>query len=412
LKVLKIKKIISKLFIRNKKKIQNNNLNSPIEKYVSLLCRKIVKISNIILLIINIYFLLVKKNNIHQTNLDINKNLTDFRNVDFFIISLLSNSYKGIVNYLNNKYNKYDSSNFVISRKKRRKKKIRLHALNLCSEEEFKRTLLWYLKDKFYIRFDKNNPDYLIYNVFGNNEDNKKYNNCIKIALYTENVIPDLTNCDYAIGHAHISYLDRYFIHPFCFLRKLNLTKDLNLTEIRNTVIKNPRKKFCASVFTNVSPISNDFFRLKFIDELNKYKQVDMGGRYKNNVGGPVKDKIEFLLDYKFSIAMENTNGDGYISEKIVESFISGTIPIYYGSYMIDEYINPKSYILINGPEDMYQKIEYIKKIDNDDQLYKNILKEKVFVDEKILQKAQKEQSDFLIHIFEQDKNKAKRNIF
>ena len=35
-------------------------------------------------------------------------------------------------------------------------------------------------------------------------------------------------------------------------------------------------------------------FRLKFIDELNKYKQVDMGGRYKNNVGGPVQKKTEF----------------------------------------------------------------------------------------------------------------------
>ena len=116
-------------------------------------------------------------------------------------------------------------------------------------------------------------------------------------------------------------------------------------------------------------------------------------------------------MDYKFSIAMENTNGDGYISEKIVESFISGTIPIYYGSYMIEEYINPKTFILINGPKDMKQKIEYIKKIDNDDELYINMLKEKVFIDDKIVEKTLKEQSDFLIHIFNQEKNKAKRNM-
>ena len=45
---------------------------------------------------------------------------------------------------------------------------------------------------------------------------------------------------------------------------------------------------------------------------------------------------------------MENSNGDGYISEKIIESFLAGTIPIYYGDYMVDEYINPKAYILIN----------------------------------------------------------------
>jgi hypothetical protein len=38
-----------------------------------------------------------------------------------------------------------------------------------------------------------------------------------------------------------------------------------------------------------------------------------------------------------------------YISEKIIESFIAGTIPIYYGDYLVDEYIiikiNPKVYI-------------------------------------------------------------------
>ena len=54
---------------------------------------------------------------------------------------------------------------------------------------------------------------------------------------------------------------------------------------------------------------------------------------------------------------MENTEADGYSSEKILESFLSGKIPIYYGNYMIDEYINPKSFILIRGEKDMMEKI-------------------------------------------------------
>ena len=247
-----------------------------------------------------------------------------------------------------------------ISNKKTEKKKtIRIHAVNLFSQEGFKRYLLWYLKDIFIVQFDDINPDYLIYNVFGYKENNSKYNNTIKIAIYTENTIPDLFKCDYAIGHAHISYLDRYFMLPFCFLSKLNRTKHLNFEKIRNEVIKKPRKKFCVAAISQISPKFTDFFRLNFIEELNKYKKIDMGGKYNNNIDGPIKNKIEFFKDYKFSIAMENTNGDGYISEKIIDSFISGTIPIYYGSYMIDEYINPKSYILIKGPEDMKEKIEY-----------------------------------------------------
>ena len=105
-----------------------------------------------------------------------------------------------------------------------------------------------------------------------------------------------------------------------------------------------------------------DYFRINFINELSKYKNVDMGGKYKNNVG-KINDKILFLSSYKFSIAMENTEGDGYISEKIIDSFLSGTIPIYYGSYMVEEFINPKSFILIKGEKDILQKIEYIKKL-------------------------------------------------
>ena len=91
-------------------------------------------------------------------------------------------------------------------------------------------------------------------------------------------------------------------------------------------------------------------FRIKFIKELSKYKKIDIVSRKKkyNNIGRQIINKREFLSSYKFSISMENSEGDGYISEKIVDSFLAGTIPIYYGDYMVDEYINPKTYILIN----------------------------------------------------------------
>ena len=37
-----------------------------------------------------------------------------------------------------------------------------------------------------------------------------------------------------------------------------------------------------------------------------------MGGYDFNNIGGQVKNKIEFLSSYKFSISKENSEGDGY----------------------------------------------------------------------------------------------------
>ena len=135
-----------------------------------------------------------------------------------------------------------------------------------------------------------------------------------------------------------------------------------------------------------------------------------MGGRCYNNMNGRVIDKIKFFNEYKFSIAMENSEGDGYISEKIVDSFRGGTIPIYYGDYLVDEYINPKTYILIRGEKDIEKKIEYIKKIDNDDKLYMEIMKENPIIDEKFAEKIDKKEiKEFLYNIFSQSKNKAFR---
>ena len=132
-----------------------------------------------------------------------------------------------------------------------------------------------------------------------------------------------------------------------------------------------------------------------------------MGGSYNNNVGGKVSNKIDFLRSYKFSIAMENTKGDGYTSEKIYQSFISGTIPIYYGNYMIDEIFNPKTYILIIGEKDIEKKIEFIKQIDNDDDLYISILKENIYVNQ--TRKEDYELKDFFSNIFMQEKPYAFR---
>jgi hypothetical protein len=130
-----------------------------------------------------------------------------------------------------------------------------------------------------------------------------------------------------------------------------------------------------------------------------------MGGRYGNNVG-LIKDKIKFLSAYKFSIAMENSEGDGYLSEKIIESFLAGTIPIYYGDYMLDEFINPKAYIYIKGEKDLIKKIDYIIEIDKNDKIYKSILNEKVLINYKSNINNEKEYYNFILHIaFLNEKN-------
>ncbi len=106
---------------------------------------------------------------------------------------------------------------------------------------------------------------------------------------------------------------------------------------------------------------------------------------------------------------MENTEAEGYLSEKIIDSFLSGTIPIYYGDYMVDEFINPESYILIRGEKDIKEKIEYIKEIDNNDELYKKIIGKKILLSNEYTNRIAKEFIVFFENIFKQNKILAKR---
>ena len=274
--------------------------------------------------------------------------------------------YSNISDYLNSKFctkflTSINITNSNEEKKSTTKKTIRLYFTDFYptsyQNNQINRTIE-ILKLKFIIVIDPYNPEYLIYNVFFCKHLEKRYKNAIKIAYYTENELPDFFIADYAIGQSHFNLLDRYLRIPYLIGTKFNNYNNSFFKLIRVYVARHLRKKFCAAVISNNNTYAK--FRLDFIKQLNKYKRVDMGGKHNNNVG-KIKKKISFLKKYKFSIAMENSEGDGYISEKIIESFISGTIPIYYGDYMIDEYINPKSFILIRGKNDIEKKIKYIK---------------------------------------------------
>ena len=63
--------------------------------------------------------------------------------------------------------------------------------------------------------------------------------------------------------------------------------------------------------------------------------------------------KSLILKDYAFSIAIENWDQDNYFSEKIVDCFMVGTVPIYKGCRKIEEYFNKDGMIIVNNFQDV-----------------------------------------------------------
>lgn len=91
------------------------------------------------------------------------------------------------------------------------------------------------------------------------------------------------------------------------------------------------RNKFasiiCRYDFTNI--------RGKIIDKINTIHTVECAGNFRNNTKD-LKEKygdrkLDYLKQFKFNICPENTNTKGYVTEKLLESFQSGCIPIYWG---------------------------------------------------------------------------------
>lgn len=58
-----------------------------------------------------------------------------------------------------------------------------------------------------------------------------------------------------------------------------------------------------------------------------------------------VADKLELISNYKYSICFENVVQPGYITEKIIDCFAAGVVPIYLGAPDIENFIPKDSFI-------------------------------------------------------------------
>jgi hypothetical protein len=62
----------------------------------------------------------------------------------------------------------------------------------------------------------------------------------------------------------------------------------------------------------------------------------------------PCDNKIKTMLGYKYAICFENVSYPGYVTEKIIDCFVAGVIPIYLGAPDISSYIPQDAFIDIN----------------------------------------------------------------
>jgi hypothetical protein len=247
------------------------------------------------------------------------------------------------------------------------------------------------LKEEFDVEIS-NNPDFLFFSLFGQNH--QRYN-CKKIFYTGENIEPPLGYCDWSFSFDKLDNQRNYRLPHYLlydgYYELVNKKVDESLVN----------RKFCNFLVSN----GNCDFRNDFFKKLSKYKKVDSGGRWLNNTGYLVGDKLEFQSNYKFSIAFENNayrpGHEWYITEKIMEPMKVNSIPLYRGGSCIGEDFNTKSFINyhdFNSDDDM---IDYIIELDKDDSKYLSMLNNKWFNDNVIPENNKVENiKKFLFNIF------------
>lgn len=77
---------------------------------------------------------------------------------------------------------------------------------------------------------------------------------------------------------------------------------------------------------------------------------IDLYGRGTNQ---PIKHKETSLKDYYFSIVIENSKTNNYFTEKLLDCFATGTLPIYWGCSNIGNFFNTEGIIILNDIEDL-----------------------------------------------------------
>lgn len=125
-----------------------------------------------------------------------------------------------------------------------------------------------------------------------------------------------------------------------------------------------PKNKLASVICSSKSMTKGHWQRVNFVKELGRHfgQHIDVFGHGFH----PIPDKWDAIYPYKYHIVLENCSIEDYWTEKLADSFLGLSYPIYYGCKNLSCYFPEKSFspININDPKQALSIIGKIIKSD------------------------------------------------
>lgn len=127
----------------------------------------------------------------------------------------------------------------------------------------------------------------------------------------------------------------------------------LQCMEPRQITVEQVEKRngFVSAFINNPHPM-----RIRAIEHLNKFSEVSIFGRYS---GRYVRNKVGIASDFKFNLCFENDLYPGYVTEKVLEAWLSKSIPLYWGDDAAG-ILNQEAIVNLRNFSNMKAFIEYV----------------------------------------------------
>jgi hypothetical protein len=115
--------------------------------------------------------------------------------------------------------------------------------------------------------------------------------------------------------------------------------------------------------------------RRNYLQELALELAIDSYGKFMNNqkldTDSGHQSKLETISQYKFTIAFENASRKDYVTEKLFQALMAGSVPVYLGAPNVNDFV-PGEHCFIDAAdfESPRALAEYLKSLARDDDAY------------------------------------------